>query len=42
MFPWSYSFNMVIDNTESVEVVRSIIGDDLIQLFTEQSNLCRS
>jgi hypothetical protein len=32
--------NMVIDNPESVvEVVRSVVGDDLILLFTEQSNL---
>ena len=30
--------NIVIDNPESVvEVVSSIIGDDLIQLLTEQS-----
>ena len=35
--------NVVIDNPESVdEVVSSVIGDDLIQLFTEQSNLYHS
>jgi len=41
----SFSFgttgsNIVIDNCESVvEVMISVIGDDLIQLLTEQSNL---
>jgi len=35
--------NIVIDNPESiVEVVSSIIGDDLVQLLTEQSNLYHS
>ena len=35
--------NIVIDNPESVvEVVSSIIGDKLIQLLTEQSNLYHS
>ena len=35
--------NIVIDNPESiVEVVKSIIGDLLIQLLTEQSNLYHS
>jgi len=35
--------NIVIDNPESVvEVVSSIIVDDLILLFTEQSNLYHS
>ena len=35
--------SIVIDNSESVvEVVSSIIGDDCIQLFTEQSNPYRS
>jgi hypothetical protein len=35
--------NRVTDNPESVaEVVSSIIGDDLIQLLTEQSNLYHS
>jgi len=35
--------NTVIDNPESVaEVVSSIIGDNLIQLLTEQSNLYNS
>ena len=35
--------SIVIDNSESVvEVVSSIIGDDLIQLFTEESKLYRS
>jgi len=35
--------NIVIDNPESVvEVVSSIIGDDLIKLLTEQSNLYNS
>jgi len=34
------SSNIVIDNCESVlDVMISIIGDDLIQLLTEQSNL---
>jgi len=33
----------VIDNPESVvEIVSSIIGDNLIQLLTEQSNLYHS
>jgi len=32
--------NIVTDNPESVvEVVSSVIGDDLIKLLTEQSNL---
>jgi hypothetical protein len=32
--------NIVIDNPESVvEVVSSVIGDDLVLLLTEQSNL---
>jgi hypothetical protein len=32
--------HIVIDNPESVvEVLNSIIGDDLLQLLTEQSNL---
>ena len=32
--------NIVIDNPESVaEVVSSVIGDDLVQLLTEQSKL---
>jgi ABC-type phosphate transport system ATPase subunit len=31
---------LIIDNPESVvEIVSSVIGDDLIQLLTEQSNL---
>ena len=35
--------NVVIDNPEPVvEVMSSIIGDDLIQLLTEQSNLYHS
>ena len=35
--------NIVIDNPESVpEVVSSVIGDDLILLLTEQSNLYHS
>ena len=35
--------NIVIDNSESVvEVMSSIIGDDLIKLLTEQSNLYNS
>jgi len=35
--------NIVIDNLESVvEVVSSVIGDDLILLLTEQSNLYHS
>jgi len=35
--------NIVIDNPESiVEVMSSIIGDDLLQLLTEQSNLYHS
>jgi hypothetical protein len=35
--------NMVIDNPEFVvEVMSSIIGDDLIQLLTEQLNLYHS
>jgi len=35
--------NIVIDNPESVaEVMNSVIGDDLIQLLTEQSNLYHS
>jgi hypothetical protein len=35
--------HIVVDNPESVvEVVSSVIDDDLIQLLTEQSNLCRS
>jgi uncharacterized surface anchored protein len=35
--------NMIIDNPESVvEVVRSVIGDDRILLFTEQSNVYHS
>ena len=35
--------NIVIDNLESVAaVVSSVIGDDLIQLLTEQSNLYQS
>jgi len=35
--------NIVIDNPESVaEVMSSAIGDDLIQLLTEQSNLYHS
>jgi len=34
------SSNIVIDNCESVvEVIISIIGDNLIQLLTQQSNL---
>jgi hypothetical protein len=34
---------IVTDNPESVvEVVRSVIGDDLIRLFTEQSNFYHS
>jgi hypothetical protein len=37
------SLNIVIDNPESVEeVVSSVIGDNLLQLFTEQSNLYHS
>jgi len=35
--------NQAIDNPESVvEVVSSVIGDDLILLLTEQSNLYHS
>ena len=35
--------NIVVDNPESVvEVVSSVIGDDLIKLLTEQSNLYHS
>ena len=34
--------NIVIDNPESVEVMSSVIGDDLILLLTEQSNLYHS
>ena len=35
--------NIVIDNPESVvEVVSSVIDDNLIQLLTEQSNLYHS
>ena len=37
------ALNIVIDNPESVaEIVSSIIGDELIQLLTEQSNLYHS
>jgi len=35
--------NIVIDNPESVvEIVSSVIGDNLVQLLTEQSNLYHS
>jgi hypothetical protein len=43
LFFGTTSLNIVIDNPESVaEVVSSVIGDDLIQLLTEQSNLYQS
>jgi hypothetical protein len=39
----SIGLNIVIDNPESVdEVVSSVIGANLIQLLTEQSNLYHS
>jgi hypothetical protein len=34
--------NIVIDNPESVAEVSSIIGDELIHLLTEQSNIYHS
>ena len=42
-FLGTIGLNIVIDNPESdAEVVSSVIGDKLIQLFTEQSNLYHS
>jgi len=38
-FLGSTDLNIIIDNPVSVEVVSSVIGADLIQLLTEQSNL---
>jgi len=42
-FPGTTGLNIIIDNPESiVEVVSSIIDDDLTLLLTEQSNLYHS
>jgi hypothetical protein len=42
-FLGTIGLNIVIDNPESdAEVVSSVIGDKLIQLFTEQPNLYHS